>query len=180
LENMESSAPHPETVLLLSALSVEAWRNQSPANWDDAQKYAQAAVDMAEKLDDPVLLSRAMGALANVLDGRSLLRQHLEVAMQRLEISQDKAFADRRERLDVLRGAGLALMYVGEYRQARPYLEEAVEYATQMQATDQIANTLGIRAQCFFREDRWDDVLEVEKQWRDLELSHTRERVGET
>jgi ATP/maltotriose-dependent transcriptional regulator MalT len=159
---------------------MEAWRNQSPANWDDAQKYAQAAVDMAEKLDDPVLLSRAMGALANVLDGRSLLRQHHEVAMQRLEISQDEAFADPRERLDVLRGAGLALMYVGDYRRARPYLEEAGDYATRMQATDQIANTLGIRAQCLFREDRWDDVLEIEKQWRDLELTHTRERVGET
>ena len=180
LPAMVDSAPNPETVLLLSALSVEAWRNQSPANWDDAQRYAQAAVDMAEKLDDPVLLSQAMGALANVLDGRSLLRQHLDVAMQRLEISQDKTFADPRERLDVLRGAGLALMYVGEYRQARPYLEEAEDFATRMQATDQIANTMGIRAQCLFREDRWNEVLEVEKQWRDLELKHTRERVGET
>ena len=180
LQTMENSSPHRETVLLLAALSVEAWRNQSPANWDAAQKYAQAAVDMAEKLDDPVLLSRAMGALANVLDGRSLLRQHLEVALQRVEISQDKGFANPRERLDVLRGAGLALMYVGDYQQARPYLEEAGDYAMRMQATDQIANTLGIRAQCYFREDRWDDVLEIEKQWRDLELSHTRERVGET
>lgn len=180
LQTMENSSPHPETVLLLTALSVEAWRNQSPANWDTAQKYAQAAVDMAEKLDDPVLLSRAMGALANVLDGRSLLRQHLDVAMRRLEISRDKEFANPRERLDVLRGAGLALMYVGEYRQARPYLEEAGDYATRMQATDQIANTLGIRAQCLFREDRWDEVLEIETQWRDLEMTHTRERVGET
>lgn len=180
LQVLERSDPHPETVLLLSALSVEAWRNQSPANWDAAQKHAQAAVDMAEKLHDPVLFSRAMGALANVLDGRSLLRQHLDIAMQRLEISKDEAFADPRERLDVLRGAGLAFMYVGEYRQARPYLEEAAEYAIRIQATDQIANTLGIRAQCLFREDRWDDVLEIEKQWRDLELTHTRERVGET
>jgi hypothetical protein len=135
---------------------------------------------MAEKLDDAVLHSRAMGALANVLDGRSLLRQHLQVAMQRLEISRDPAFADPRERIDVLRGAGLALMYVGEYRQARPFLEEAGDHASRMQATDQIANTLGIQAQCLFREDRWDDVLEIEKQWRDLEMTHTRERVGET
>ena len=180
LQAMENSSPHPETVLLLTALSVEAWRNQSPANWDQAQKYAQAAVDMAEKLDDPILLSRALGALANVLDGRSLLRQHLDVAMRRLEISRDKEFADPRERLDVLRGAGLALMYVGEYKPARPYLEEAGNYATRMQATDQIANTLGIRAQCLFREDRWDEVLEIETQWRELEMTHTRERVGET
>ena len=180
LQTMKSSPPHPETVLLLTALSVEAWRNQSPADWDAAQNYAQAAVDMAEKLDDAVLHSRAMGALANVLDGRSLLRQHLQVAMQRLEISRDPAFADPRERIDVLRGAGLALMYVGEYRQARPFLEEAGDHASRMQATDQIANTLGIQAQCLFREDRWDDVLEIEKQWRDLEMTHTRERVGET
>ena len=100
--------------------------------------------------------------------------------MQRLEISEDETFSDPRERLDVLRGAGLAQMYVGEYQQARPYLEEAAEFAKQMQATDQIANTLGIRAQCYFREDRWDDVLGVEKEWRDLEQTHTRERVGET
>jgi tetratricopeptide (TPR) repeat protein len=177
---MESAPPHPETVLLLTALSVEAWRNETPSNWEAAQNYAQAAVDMAEMLDDPVLLSRALGALANVLDGRSLLRQHLEVAKKRLEISQDPAFADPRERIDVLRGIGLAWMYVGEYRQARPFLEEAGEKAISMQVTDQIANTLGIRAQCLFREDRWDDVLMVEKQWRDLEMKHTRERVGET
>jgi hypothetical protein len=71
-------------------------------------------------------------------------------------------------------------MYVGEYRQAQPYLEEAEDYATRVQATDQIANTLGIQAQCLFREDRWDDVLAIEEKWRDLEMHHTRERVGET
>jgi hypothetical protein len=49
-----------------------------------------------------------------------------------------------------------------------------------MQVTDQVANTLGIQAQCLFREDQWDAVLEIEKQWRDLEQRHTRERVGET
>ncbi len=180
LRAMEDAPPHPETVLLLSALSVEAWRNQSPANWDAAQSYAQSAVDMAEQLDDPVLLSRSLGALANVLDGRSLLREHLEIAMRRLEISRDSSFSDPRERIDILRGAGLALMYVGDYRQARPYLEEAEDYATRIQATDQIANTLGLQAQCYFREDHWDDVLAIEEKWRDLEQRHTRERVGET
>jgi tetratricopeptide (TPR) repeat protein len=180
LQTMEGAPPHPETVLLLTALSVEAWRNEMPANWDAAQEFAQAAVDMAELLDDPVLLSRSLGALGNVLDGRSLLRQHLQVAMRRLEISRDPSFADPRERIDILRGAGLAQMYVGEYRQAQPYLEEAEDYATRVQATDQIANTLGIQAQCLFREDRWDDVLAIEEKWRDLEMHHTRERVGET
>jgi ATP/maltotriose-dependent transcriptional regulator MalT len=71
-------------------------------------------------------------------------------------------------------------MYVGEYAQALPYLAQAEELATQMQATDQIANALGIRAQCLFRADRWDEVLATETKWRDLEQRYTRERVGET
>lgn len=180
LQAMKGEPPHPETVLLLTALSVSAWRNETPPDWDAAQRFAQAAVDMAEELDDPVLLSRSMGALANVLDGRSLLRQHLQVAMDRVEIVQDASFADPREQIDSLRGAGLALMYVGEYQQAQPYLEEAEEHATRIRATDQIANTLGIQAQAMFRADRWDEVLAIEEKWRDLELHHTRERVGET
>jgi class 3 adenylate cyclase/tetratricopeptide (TPR) repeat protein len=180
LQAMEGEPPHSETVLLLTALSVEAWRNRSPSDWDAAQRFAQSAVDMAEELDDPVLLARSMGALANVLDGRSLLRQHLQVAMNRLEITQDPSFPDAREQIDSLRGAGLALMYVGEYQQAQPYLEEAEEHARHIRATDQIASTLGIQAQAMFRADKWDEVLAIEEKWRDLEQRHTRERVGET
>jgi class 3 adenylate cyclase/tetratricopeptide (TPR) repeat protein len=180
LRAMEGEAAHPETVLLFTALSVAAWRNETPPDWDAAQKFAQSAVDMAGELDDPVLLSRAMGALANVLDGRSLLRQHLEVAINRLEIVQEASFADPREQIDALRGAGLARMYVGEYQQAQPFLEEAEEHARRIRATDQIANTLGIQAQAMFRADRWDEVLAIEEKWRDLELHHARERVGET
>lgn len=180
LQAMEGEPAHPETVLLLSALSVSAWRNETLPDWEAAQGFAQGAVDMAGELDDPVLLSRAMSALASVLDGRSLLRPHLEVAMDRLEITGEASFADAREQIDSLRGAGLALMYVGEYAQAQPYLEEAEEHARRIRATDQIANTLGIQAQSMFRADKWDEVLAIEERWRDLEQRHSRERVGET
>ena len=71
-------------------------------------------------------------------------------------------------------------MYVGEYDQALPYLTEAAGIATRIQATDQIANALGIQAQCLFRMDRWDEVLAIEEEWRDLEKRYARERVGET
>jgi tetratricopeptide (TPR) repeat protein len=100
--------------------------------------------------------------------------------MRRLEIVQDASLADPREQIDSLRGAGLALMYVGEYQQAQSYLEEAEEHATRIRATDQIANTLGIQAQSMFRADRWDEVLAIEEKWRDLEMHNARERVGET
>jgi class 3 adenylate cyclase/tetratricopeptide (TPR) repeat protein len=179
-QELQHEAPHLETVRALVALSTDAWRIQEPANWDDAQRYAQAAVDLAERLDSAVDLSQAQGALANVLDGRSRLREHLEVAERRLEITRQPGFDDLRENLDALRGVGAARMYVGEYKEALPYLEEAEEIATRVQAADQIANALGLQAQCLFRMDRWDDVLVLEAKWRDLEDQHTRERIGET
>jgi class 3 adenylate cyclase/predicted ATPase len=180
LRAMEGKPPHPETVRLLVVLSIDAWRVQTPPDWEAAQRFAESAVTMAEQLDDAALLSRALGALCNVLDGRSLLRQHVDVAERRFEIGQDPEFEDRREKIDSLRGYGVALMYVGEYARALPYLEEAADIASQIGATDQIANALGIHAQCLFRMDRWDEVLAIEQQWRDLEKQYARERVGET
>ena len=77
-------------------------------------------------------------------------------------------------------GMGVALMYVGEYDGALPFLEETTALASQVQAMDQVANALGIQAQCLYRMDRWDEVLAIEEKWRDLEKNYSRERIGET
>jgi len=176
----ENEPAHLETVRALVVLSMDAWRIQEPSDWEAAERFAQAAVTMAEKLDSPVDLSRALGALASVLDGRSRLREHLKIVEQRLMICSDPRFEDVREKVEALRSVGAARMYVGEYSQALTYLTQAEELARTVQATDQIANALGIQAQCLFRSDRWDEVLAIEEKWRDLERQHPRERVGET
>jgi len=180
LQVMQGEPPHPETVRLLVALSTESWRVQTPSDWKSAQQYAEEAVEMADQLDDKELLSLALGALATALDGQSLLREHLKIAERRVVINENGYQTSEREIIDAKRGVGLALMYVGEYSKALPYLREAETLATNVRAPDQIANALGIMAQCLFRLDRWDEVLEVEKRWRDLDLRYTRERVGET
>lgn len=180
LDTMTRQPPHSETVHLLAALSIDAWRNQTPPDWDAAQRYAQGAVEMAEQLDDAVTLSKALGTMAGVLDGRSLLREHLQVALRRLEISREPRFNDTAESLDALRGMGVALMYVGEYEQAIPYLAEAESLSVRVQAPDQQVNAIGIQSQCLFRLDRWDELLALEERWRDLERRYTRERIGET
>jgi class 3 adenylate cyclase/tetratricopeptide (TPR) repeat protein len=180
LKVMEDEPPHSETVRMLVALSTDAWRVQTPSDWESAQQYAEAAVEMADKLGDNELLSLALGALATALDGQSLLRDHLKIAERRVEISENGHQISEHEKIDAQRGVGVALMYVGEYAKALPYLGEAEALATNVRAPDQIANALGIMAQCLFRLDRWDEVLEVEKRWRDLDLRYTRERVGET
>jgi tetratricopeptide (TPR) repeat protein len=177
---LQAEAPQLETVRALVALSTDYWRVEDPANWEEAQRLAEAAVAMTGLLDSPVDLSQALGALATVLDGRSLLREHLQVAEQRFALVSRADFDDVRETLDATRGLGAALMYVGEYQPALAHLRAAEALAVRAQAVDQQANSIGLQAQCLFRLDRWDGVLEIEARWRDLEQRYKRERIGET
>ena len=151
-----------------------------PPDWERAQRFAQSAVDMAEQLAVPVVLSRALGALGNVLDGQSLLRDHLQVALRRLEISTDPRVENPIERIDAISGAGMALMYVGEYDQAIPYLREAETLALKAASVGQQTAAIGLQSQCAFRLDRWDEVIALEDKWRDLERRFPRQRVGPT
>ena len=180
LSAMQDGEPNAEVVHALATLSFEAWRNRIPPDWERAQKYAQSAVDMAEELGDPVVLSRALGALCNVLDGRSLLRDHLQVALRRLEAGIDSGVDDPIERIDAVSGAGMALMYVGEYEQAIPHLQEAEALAFRAQSVGQQTAAIGLQSQCAFRLDRWDDILVLEEKWRELERRYPRQRVGPT
>jgi hypothetical protein len=151
-----------------------------PPDWERAQRFAQSAVDIAEQLAGPVDLSRALGALCNVLDGQSLLGEHLQVALRRLEISADPRVDDAAERIDAINAAGMALMYVGEYEQAIPHLREAEEMARKAQFIGHQTAAIGLQSQCAFRLDRWDEVIALEEKWRELERRYPRQRVGPT
>jgi ATP/maltotriose-dependent transcriptional regulator MalT len=135
-------------------------------------------VAMAAELDSPVDQSQALGALASVLDGRSLLREHQRVTQQRLALCRLPHF-DVYESIEAVRSAAAAHMYVGEYEQALVGLREAEDLAVRAQVVEQQANALGLQVQCFFRLDRWDEVLATETKWRELERKYPRERVGE-
>jgi len=180
LPTSSSELAGAETVRALVALSTDAWRIENPPDWETAHQFAQAAVQMASQLDNPVDESQALGALANVLDGRSLLREHLDVAQQRLALLPSFDRTDFLESIEAMRCVGAAHMYVGEYDQALTILREAEELAEQAHVVDQQVNTIGLHAQCWFRLDRWDDVLALEEKWRDLERRFSRERIGET
>jgi tetratricopeptide (TPR) repeat protein len=180
LRSMEGGPPDLEMVRVLVVLATDAWRIQDPPDWNAAQTYAQAAVEMSERLDSPPDLSRSLGALAYVMDGQSLLRQHLQAAERRLEISQHPGFTDIFEKIEALRNAGAGYMYVGEYQLAIPFLNQAEEMAEQAHVVDQQMNATGLQAQCWFRLDHWDEVLATEEKWRALERRYRRERVGET
>lgn len=180
LKSIQDAPPQAETARDLSALSLGAWRLQPQPDWEAAEHFAQAAVVMAEQLSNSEILSQALEALGNVYDGRGRLHEHLQVALRRFAITQEPGFDDPREKIDALRGAGMAHMFLGEYVQALPLLNEAENLAKGIQAIELQALATGLQAQCLFRLDRWDQVLEVETKWRVLERDYPRERVGVT
>jgi tetratricopeptide (TPR) repeat protein len=180
LNSLQGAPPAAEMVYALTALSLGAWRLRSAQSWDAAEKYGLAAVALAEQLSNPEILSHALDALASVYDGRGRLREHLQVALRRLALTQTIGFDNVREKIDALRGVGMAQMFLGEYGQALPPLREAESLSDEIQAVEWHAIATGLQAQCLFRLDRWDEVLELEKKWRSLEQRHSRERVGVT
>jgi hypothetical protein len=104
----------------------------------------------------------------------------LQVAERRLEISRQPDFAEYFESIEALRNAGAGYLYVGEYQQALPLLMETETLAARARVVEQQMIALGLLTQCWFRMDRWDEVLATEEKWRDLERRYRRERVGGT
>ena len=81
------------------------------------------------------------------------------------------------ERIDAVSGAGMGLMYVGEYEQAlHPTCRKQKPWPFKAQSIGQQTAAIGLQSQCAFRLDRWDEVLALEEKWRDLERRFPRQR----
>jgi len=174
----EGEPPCPETVRLLKTLSKDAWYTAVSIDWDKAERYARAAVEMAEQLDAPVELSASLEALAAVYGARGLLRERLQVCLRRLALSREPRFTDQRERASIVGQVGHALFDVGEYADALPHLLEAEELATQIQDPPKQADTWTLLGECYLRLDRWDEVAGIEDQLRILQTRYPFERLG--
>ncbi len=170
--------PHPEAVRLLATLADDARGVQSGQDWAAAERYAQDAVVMAERLDAPEELAVALAALETVYGVAGLLRQRTALALRSVTLSRDPRFHNQQERCRLLNEAGNALLLVGEYSQALSYLAEAEALADRIRDVTRQVYTLGLQAQCFFGLDRWDEMLQIEDKRRALEERYGHERVG--
>jgi tetratricopeptide (TPR) repeat protein len=132
---------------------------------------------MAEQLDAPLELSAALDALATVYGVRGLYRERVQLALRRLALSRDPRFVNKRELCNILCQTANALLLVGEYAQALPYLTEAERLADQVRDVSQQTYALGLQAQCLFGLDRWDELLQIEERRQALEQRYGRERV---
>jgi DNA-binding SARP family transcriptional activator len=175
---IEGVPPHPEAVRLLATLADDARGIHLRQDWDAAERYARAAVAMAEQIDAPVELAAALLALETVYGVRGLLRERVALALRSVALSRDPRLGNRQEQCRLLCEAGNALLLVGEYVRALSYLLEAETLADQMRDVTRQVYALGLQAQCFFGLDRWDEMLQIEDKRRALEERYGHERVG--
>jgi DNA-binding SARP family transcriptional activator len=178
LQSMEGEPPNREVVHLLRQLAVDALIYHFPVEWDNALAYARSAVKIAERLNEPVELASALTTLAHVYGANEFLRARAKVALRALSLGREHHFGDPRERVLVLNGVGKALVDVGEYEQAVPYLEEAEKLADQIHAVHEQSQALSLTEQSWFRLDRWEEMLAVEKKRRTLQQTYPLRRVG--
>ena len=166
----ERDLPKLERVHVLTTLADDAAvALRLPLDLDAAQRYALAAMDLAEQLDAPVELSGALEALTHVYYARGMLPEQLATSRRRLKICRDPRFGDVGKRIATLAGTCRTLILAGEYAQAIDHLQEAESLAAQIGAFGWYLNVLMIQAQCLYRLDRWDEVLVVHETCRELE-----------
>lgn len=173
MESLKDQPPSLEQSRLLSTLSVYAADVSVPADRDLAEQYARRALEIAEKLDSPADMSAALDALATVYYRRGLLRKSSEILQQRLLV-----VSDTRARAGALIGACDMLDAIGEPAAALPQLLEAQTLAAQMQDAEREMTALRLRILTLLRLDRWDEILALDDQFRDMARQHPQEQVG--
>lgn len=168
LNLIKDQKPDQEIVHFYIALSKNAWLRKMPVDWAEAEHFGNAAVEIAEQLDDPELLSSALGAMANAYSYQGKVRESLEISRRRLELSQQPGFNDQEEKIKIIYDFGVDLTLLGDYDEAFSTLEEVERLAKKEKNVFYQVWSILRQARCFFDLDRWDEILEIETKWRKL------------
>jgi len=179
-ELIEGEPPNSESVrVLLSWFSLKIVPDDSgKQDWDAAEASATAALEMAEELNDPAALTAALAALEAMYHRQDKFEEQTQVALRRLELSRHPQFQDLRSEAAALLAVGVALKNHGKFRKAMTYLEQAEQLAERIQAVEVLAQALGAQTECWFRRDRWNEVLEIEESLLGLHHRYGIARAG--
>jgi hypothetical protein len=90
----ETEPQQLERVRVLTALANIDHGTRLPSALDRAERYAQAAMELAEQLDAPEELADALDALADVYFERGQSSAHLAVSRRLLALSRDPRFGN--------------------------------------------------------------------------------------
>lgn len=179
-ELIEGEPPNAESVrVLLSWFSLKIVpHDPGKQDWDAAEASANAALEIAEELKDPAALTAALAALEAMYHRQDKFEEQTQAALRRLELSRHPQFQDLHAEAAALLAIGVALKNHGKFRKAIAYLEEAQELAERIQAVEVLAQALGAQTECWFRQDRWDEVVEIEESLLGLHHRYGIARAG--
>lgn len=178
-ELIEDEPPHPESVrVLLAWFPLKVRTIADRQNWDEAETKVAAALKMAEELGDPVGEAAALARYESIYHRQDKFEQQTQAAMRRLEISRDPRYQDLRTESSALLAVGVAMKNSGKFAEAITYLEEAEQLAQRIQEIEVLADALGAQAECRFRQDRWDEVVNIEEKLLGLHNRYGLARAG--
>lgn len=166
---LPSQSPNREVVQTMLTLARFLFNIRRPADLEAARQTAEKAIQVAETLDDPVILCNALENLVIILSALSKAQQRLQFAQRMLDLSRQGQFQDPPQRINAQVVYGYVLNDVGEYRQALTYFLEAEKLAIEIQAVYQHAAAIRARAESWFRLDEWDKTLEAVSEYLALE-----------
>ena len=158
-----------ERAMLLSARAFLAGTAEKPEQ--DAEGAAREAVAIAQRLDDPDLVSTAMDALAVLLWPTGRFGEISRVDRARLDLLAN--LSDVRERADILLSAGRDLGKLGQLREALDYLNRAAETVYEIDV-GQYLHVLVQRSQVHFMSGDWDAALSDLAEIETLEIAGDR------
>jgi len=178
-EMIENEPPHPESVrVLLAWFPLKVRTIADRQNWHEAEAKVAAALKMAEDLDDAVGEAAALARYESIFHRQDRFEEQFQAATRRLEISRDPQYQDLRTESNALVAVGVALKNSGRFEEAIAYLNDAAQLAERIQEIEVLADALGAKTECRFRQDRWDAVVEVEEKLLGLHNRYGIARAG--
>lgn len=163
---------HPEVSLFYSFLSIVTLTHQVTKDYQLAEKYALLGKEAAINIDNAYVLSVSLGALSSVQNGLKDFHRYLEVCEERSEIVNQDDFEEISEKIDANFQYAVALIGIGKYQKSIPYLEVSEKLSADINDLRYQIMSMIYQSRCNFYLDRWDRVLEIELEWRDLKENH--------
>lgn len=178
-ELIEGEPPSSESVRVLLTWFPTKIRHLSVRqDWEAAEAHASAALEMAEELDDPAALTAALAAFEAIYHRQDRFEEQTQAALRRLELSRHPDSQDLRAEAAALLAVGAALKNYGNFEEAIDYLEQAEQLAGKIQDIEVLADALGAQTECWFRLDRWDEVIKIEESLLGLHHRYGLARTG--
>jgi class 3 adenylate cyclase len=149
--------------LVIGRAAQQIWE-LVPGKREEALRDAEEAVEIAERLDSPVLLSYALDTLAGLLKEDGFCRS-AELAERTLRAS--RSMDDRLEAHELLVTSALAFAESGQFDAAEEVAAEAARQASELSPHHRL-HAASAQASCLLPGGRMADLLDATRQATDL------------